>query len=93
MPNEDYAAHFPTMSTAALTLKKPVRPRTRTAIFQQPAKPSKRAIAEAWARSSGIVSTKPATPSKRVIAETWAKLTGIVNTGETDLSTREGFGY
>jgi len=78
------------MSTATLTLKKAARSRNRPAILSRPAKPSKRAIAEAWARSSGIVSTKP---SKRAIAEFWAKASGIVNTGETDLSTREGFGY
>lgn len=35
---------------------------------------------------------RPPKPSKRTIAEAWAKLAGIVNTGETDLSTREGFG-
>ena len=32
-------------------------------------------------------------PSKRAILEAWARAYGIVNTGETDLSTREGFGY
>jgi len=61
------------MSTATLTLKKPARPSNRPAAYSRPAKPAK--------------------PSKRVIAEFWAKASGIVNTGETDLSTREGFGY
>ena len=77
------------MSTLTLTAQKPSSRHIRRDAMPRS---SKHAIAEAWAGAPGIVNTTPK-PSKRVIAETWAKLTGIVNTGETDLSTREGFGY
>ena len=66
------------MSTLTLTAKKPPNRRTRRDAMPPPEK------------NAGIVRVAP---SKRAIREFWAKAYGIVNTGETDLSTREGFGY
>jgi len=74
------------MSALTLTAQKPPSRRTRRDPMPRPS------LAEWAGKSADNVNTHPK-PSKRVIAETWAKLTGIVNTGETDLSTREGFGY
>ena len=77
------------MSTATLTLNKPVRPRTRAAAMPRSTISSRPTFAE-WARSAGVMRAKP---SKRAIAEAWARSSGIVSTGIGDLSTREGFGY
>ena len=83
------AHRFSIMSTAALTLNKPARPRTRAATMSRSTPPPRPSFAE-WAKASGIVSAKP---SKRAIAEAWVRSSGIVSTGIGDLSTREGFGY
>jgi len=67
------------MSALTLTVKKPLGRRITR-------------LRNAAPLLSSRPTQKPA-PSKRAIREFWAKAYGIVNTGETDLSTREGFGY
>jgi len=88
------------MSTLTLSIKRPARPLQRRAKRQH--KATKYVFGLGFGKITPVHTGIPDLsereafddkPSKRVIAETWAKLTGIVNTGETDLSTREGFGY
>jgi len=78
------------MSTLTLTANKPLRLRVHRAALPRSQKLPRLTFAEWAAKSVGIGSAKP---SKRAMSQAWAKASGIVNTGETDLSTREGFGY